>query len=127
MNEDRHDDDRLDLSALAAGIDTVGPDARIAAIVRDAMAARAARAARTPRDGLVGALVRWSRPISLAAAIILALAIPTLALVRRTPPPPVPLPPTDALGIPRPLAVILHSNRDPSLAELHDAVLGSAP
>jgi len=125
MTDESLNDDRLDLDALRPSSDPARLEARISAITRDAMAARARRA---PRIGVARALATSARPALLAAAIVLAVAIPTLALTyRMQAPTPAPLPATDALGIPRLLALILHSTRDPSLSELHDAVLGSAP
>jgi hypothetical protein len=124
MTDESRNDDRLDLNALRPSADAARVETRFNAITRDAMAARARRA---PHIGVARALATSARPALLAAAIVLAVAIPTLALTYRMAPTPAPLPPTDALGIPRPLALILHSTHEPSLSELHDAVLGSAP
>ena len=127
MNDESQNDEPLNLEALRPGIDAARFDAIVGTIVQDAMAARSNRAP----HGIARELLAWARPALLAAAIVLAIALPAVALTssyrRASVARATPLPATDALGIPRQLAVILHSSRDPSLAELHDAVLPDVP
>ncbi len=127
MNDDTLSDDPLDLSALRPDTDSARFDAMVGRIARDAMAARGIGTRRAPRAGVARELAARSRTALLAAAIVLAAAIPTFAITYSSRPVPPRLPATDALGIPRQLALILHSTRDPSLAELHAAVMGDAP
>ena len=123
MNDDLGQEPPVDLRPLDPMRDSARLDALVGAISAHAMAAR--RTA-TERSGVLGELAGWSRPALAAAALVLAVALPTLWRSRAHTP--VASPATDTMGIPRELALILHSSRAPTVAELHDAVLGaSAP
>ena len=120
MPNDSPRDDRIDLSALDLFGDGSSLDARAALIARDAMDARqrllASQAAE--RTTIVGALMNYSLQTVVAAGVVLALA---LSAVARAPMPAASVhqvSAADAMGIPRPLADILHSARTPSLADL---------
>ena len=124
MNDDVGHEPPVDLRALDPARDSAHLVALVGAITADAMAARRAAA---ERAGVLAELAGWSRPALAAAALVLAVSLPTLWRARAHPAP-APLPSTDTMGIPRELALILHSPRTPTIAELHEAVLGaSAP
>jgi len=124
MNDDLDHEPPVDLRSLDPTRDPARLGALLGAITADAMAARRARA---ERGGVLVELAGWSRPALAAAALVLAVALPTLWRARARAVP-APLPATDTMGIPRQLALILHTSRAPTVAELHDAVLGeSAP
>jgi hypothetical protein len=123
MNDGSLHDDPIDFSPLDPARDAARFRAVTGAIAQDAMSARARRRA-APAD-LVVALSGWARPALLAAAIVLAVAIPTLVRVGR----PASASPsaasaTDVMGIPRQLMDLLRSPRTPSLMQI-DAALAS--
>jgi hypothetical protein len=124
MNDDARHELPVDLRALDPARDLARFDALVGAITVDAMAARGAAA---EQAGVFAALAGWSRPALGAASLVLAVSLPTLwrASAHTAP---ATLPRTDTMGIPRELALILHSSRPPTIAELHEAVFGtSAP
>jgi anti-sigma factor RsiW len=122
-------DDAIDLSPLDPSRDAAHFDAVTRSIAHDAMAARARRQMPNERTeaGIIRALVAWSVPALVAAAVILAVALPTVrgawhgeAAVGRN------VSAADAMGIPRGLSELLHSDTTPSLNELHEALVGDA-
>ena len=129
MTENPMRDDAIDLSPLDPARDAARFDAVTRSVARDAMAARARRHMPNERAGagVVRALVAWSVPALVAAAVILAVALPTVrgawrgeAAVGRN------VSAADAMGIPRGLSELLHSDTTPSLNELHEALVGDA-
>lgn len=113
-------DERIDFSSIDPTQDREFADIA-GAIARDAMAARVAAAA--PRSDLVASLLSWMRPALVAAAIVLAIAIPALERIGRpTSVPPRPVSATEIMGIPRALTDLLHSSSAPTITELHDAL-----
>lgn len=121
MTDDSMDDRPIDFSSLDPTRDATRFGAMTGAITRDAMAARARRAASPP--GVLAELVAWSRPALLAAAIVLAVAIPTVAYSPRGAASPAPVASaTDVMGIPRRLTDLLRSSQTPSLEQLHEAL-----
>jgi hypothetical protein len=124
MNDESMHDDPIDLSPLDPASDAARFRAVTGAIARDAMSARARRRAAPP--DLVAELASWARPALLAAAIVLAVAIPTLARIGRPGAPTSTVASaTDVLGIPRELMDLLRSPRTPSLMQI-DAALARA-
>lgn len=119
MNDDSMNDDSLDLSSLDATRDNARFDAITASIARDAMIARRARRA-APPDLLAG-LVAWSRPALAAAAIVLGVALPTLAYSRHAAATRA-ASADEVIGIPRELTELLRSSQTPSLVQIHDAL-----
>jgi len=127
MTENPMRDDAIDLSPLDPARDAAHFDAVTRSIVHDAMAARARRHIPNERAeaGIVRALVAWSVPALVAAAVILAVALPTVRgawrsdAVRS-------VSAAEAMGIPRGLSELLHSDTTPSLNELHEALVGDA-
>jgi len=129
MTENPMRDDAIDLSPLDPTRDAAHFDAVTRSIAHDAMAARARRQMPNERTeaGIIRALVAWSVPALVAAAVILAVALPTVrgawhgeAAVGRN------VSAADAMGIPRGLSELLHSDTTPSLNELHEALVGDA-
>jgi hypothetical protein len=115
------DDGPIDLSALDPTRNTARFNAVAARISREAMNARARRLA-SPPSVLVD-LVAWARPALVAAAIVLAVAIPTLARGRATEHR-TPATAADVMGIPPELMNLVQSPRTPSLFQI-DAALAS--
>ena len=129
MTENPMRDDAIDLSPLDPARDAARFDAITRSVARDAMAARTRRPMHDERAGagIVHALVAWSVPALVAAAVVLAIAVPTVrgawrgeAAVGRN------VSAADAMGIPRALSELLHSDTTPSLNELHEALVGDA-
>ena len=123
MNDDSLHGDPIDFSLLDPVRDAARFRAITGAIAHDAMKARARRRAAAP--DIVAELTAWARPALVAAAIVLAVAIPTLARIGR----PAAASPsvasaTDVMGIPRQLMDLLRSPRTPSLMQI-DAALAS--
>jgi hypothetical protein len=121
MNDDSMHGDPIDLSPLDPTRDAARFRAITDAITRDAMSARA-RLRASPPD-LFAELTGWARPALLAAAIVLAVAIPTLARSHpagwsRTSVASA----TDVMGIPRELIDLLRSPRTPSLMQIDEAL-----
>jgi hypothetical protein len=128
MNDDSIDNanlgDPIDLSPLDP-TRSARFDAIASAITRDATAARARR--RSVPPDLVAELAGWTRPALVAAAVVLAIAIPTLARSHRRPQGWVAqfssvASATDVMGIPQPLVELIRSAEIPSLAQIHDAL-----
>lgn len=126
MNDDSNDKagDPIDLSPLDP-TRTARFDEIASAITRDATAARARRRS-TPPD-LVAELAGWTRPALVAAAVVLAVAIPMLARSHQRPQGWVAqfsavASATDVMGIPQPLIELIRSPETPSLAQIHDAL-----
>jgi len=120
MPNERQNDDLIDLSALDPFASGTGIDERASAIARDAMDARRTSIART--------LIGWSIPTLLAAGLVFALALSTVARVRTSSATVRSVSAADAMGIPRPLTDLLHSPTPPSLVDLGFALNGtSAP
>ena len=121
MNDDPMTDHPIDFTSLDPTRDSARLDAVARAIGRDAMIARANRFSR--QGDLLSELGVWTRPALAAAAIVLAVAISTLAIGRA----PVVsgravASATDILGIPRELMDLVHSTRTPSLAQIDEAL-----
>jgi hypothetical protein len=121
MNDDARHDDPIDFSALDPARDAARFRAITGAIAQDVMSARARRRATAP--DLVAELAGWTRPALLAAAIVLAVAIPTVARIGR-PSASGSASATDVMGIPHELMDLLRSPRTPSLTQI-DAALAS--
>ena len=128
MTENPMRDDAIDLSPLDPARDAARFDALTKSGARDAMAARARRQMPNERTGagLVHALVAWSMPALIAAAVILAIALPTVRVAWRSETVVRNVSAADAMGIPRGLSELLHSDTTPSLNELHEALVGDA-
>ena len=123
MNDDSLHDNPIDWSPLDPARDAARFTAITGAIARDAMSARARRRRAAP--DLVAELAGWARPALIAAAIVLAVAIPTLARIGRTGSPASSVASaTDVMGIPHELMDLLRSPRTPSLMQI-DAALAS--
>lgn len=124
MNDDSMNNQPIDLSSLDPMRDAARFDAVANAIAHDAMAARAGRPAQAA--DLLSELAGWARPALAAAAIVLAVAVSTLAVTRvRSPAARSVASATDVLGIPRELMDLVHSQRTPSLMQI-DQALASA-
>jgi len=112
-------DQRLDLSSLDPTRNSARFHALTAAIIRDAVAARA----RDERTNLSASITSWMRPTLLAAAIVLAIAIPALATMNSSVAlPATPVTATEIMGIPRELTRLLQSPDTPTLTQLHNAL-----
>jgi hypothetical protein len=94
----------------------------VAAIVRDAMAARGA--ALVEREGLLETLAGWGRPALLAAAASFLIALPTLLSLRPHPPAPAQtaVPAWETLGVPQPLGALLTAEEPPTVSQLSAAL-----
>src|SRR5437762_1573973 len=82
---------RVDLSAIDPRVEPAAFDAIVRSITADALAARAGtRASPTAMLGRrsLALLVPWTRPALAAAAVIAAIALPTLTLLHRPMPAP---------------------------------------
>jgi hypothetical protein len=105
-------DDPIDLSPL----DPRSDPARFDRMVRGITEAAMAPSARPPGAGLLGDLLRWSRPALAAAALVALVAGAALFSPRPPAVPPDAL--LEAVGIPAPLGEWARANRYPSAAEL---------
>ena len=112
-------DERIDFSSIDPTRDRHFADIA-GTIARDALAARATATAQ--RSDFAASLLSWMRPALLAAAIVLAVAIPALGRIGATRVPPRPVSATEIMGIPRALTDLLHSSTAPTITELHDAL-----
>lgn len=118
------DDESMDFSALDPTRDARFP-ALSSAIARDAMAARAGRDAMRRNADTLGDVGALMRPALLAAAIVLAVALPALAwqrsanrtLARGATA-------TEVMGIPREVTDLLRTPQTTTLADLHAALAG---
>jgi len=124
MNDDSKQGDPIDLSPLDPTRSSRF-DAIASGITRDAMAARARRGAAPP--DLLAALAAWTRPALVAAAVVLAVAIPVLARSRQRPRGWVAqmsgvASAMDVMGIPQPLVELMHSAETPSLTQINEAL-----
>jgi hypothetical protein len=128
MNDDSNDNEKqgdpIDLSPLDP-TRSARFDAIASGITRDAMAARANRGTAPP--DLLAELARWARPALAAAAVVLAVAISTLARLHRRPQGWVAkLSPAasamDVMGIPKPLVELMRSPETPSLTQINEAL-----
>src|SRR5690349_6489622 len=130
MPNDSRDEDFIDLSALDPFASGTGLDERASAIARDAMdVRRRALAGRfVERTSIASTLIGWSIPTLLAAALVFAVAVSTVARVRTSSAAVRPVSAADVMGIPRPLTDLLRSPATPSLVDLGVALNGtSAP
>lgn len=124
MTDHSSPDDPLDLSALDPFHDGASVDARARTIAAEAMDARArlTTSAVTEGPSIVRALMFYSAPTMIAAALILAAALSTLARTAPRPSTIRQVSAADAMGIPRRLSDILHSSGTPSLIDLEVAL-----
>ncbi|HKW09283.1 MAG TPA: hypothetical protein VJO33_02825 [Gemmatimonadaceae bacterium] len=123
-------EDLIDLSALDPFASGTGIDARASAIARDAMDARRRALARrfVERTSIASTLIDWSIPTLLAAGLVFAVALSTVARVRTSSAAVRSVSAADAMGIPRRLTDLLRSPTTPSLVDLGVALDGtSAP
>src|SRR5215475_2469938 len=120
MNDDSNDNEKqgdpIDLSPLDP-TRSARFDAIASAITQSAMAARARRGAAPP--DLLSELAAWTRPALVAAAVVLAVAIPVLARSHQRPRGWVAqmsgvASPMDVMGIPQPLVELMRSPATPS-------------
>jgi hypothetical protein len=109
-------DDPIDLSSLDPRTDR-DHDLRVSRIVADGLAARRVRAAAP--ESVLGQLERWWRPALVAAALILAVSIPTairsgrdLAGVSAVAFPP------DRWGLPATVARLVQSDQAPTVIDI---------
>jgi|SRR5215831_2526542 len=124
MNDDSKQGDPIDLSPLDPTRSSRF-DAIASGITRDAMAARARRGAAPP--DLLAALAAWTRPALVAAAVVLAVAIPMLARSHQRPQGWVAQMSSaasamDVMGIPQPLVELMRSPETPSLTQINEAL-----
>jgi len=124
MNDDSKQGDPIDLSPLDP-TRSARFDAIASAIAQDAMTARTSRRAAAP--DLLAELAAWTRPALAAAAVVLAVAIPTLARLHQRPQGWVAqissvASAMDVMGIPEPLVELMRSPETPSLVQINDAL-----
>ena len=124
MPNERHNDDLIDLSALDPFASGAGIDERASAIARDAMDARrrALAGGFVERTSIASTLIDWSIPTLLAAGLVFAVALSTVARARTSSAAVRPVSAADVMGIPRPLTDLLRSPTTPSLVELRVAL-----
>jgi hypothetical protein len=113
-------DSPLDLSPLDPARDRSAFDARVAAIVREAVHVAPGRDS-TP----LAMLAAWTRPALAAAAALVALALPSL--IRQRPQPARAISTAEILGVPRPLIESATSSTPPGVVDLVDALNADAP
>jgi len=115
------DDRPIDLTALDPTRDP-SFDTRSRRIAADAMAARRA-APRPLRLDVFGELAGWSRPLLAAAAVILAVTVPTLSYMSGAKAPRARGATTsELLGIPAKLVDLASSGQAPTVTQLADAL-----
>lgn len=111
----------VDLSRLDPLADARRFDVMAQRIVRDGMAARSAAPStyRQPRSA-VADIGRWSLPILAAAALVVAAAIPTLAVSARrlSSANDIPVAQSDRLGFPAPVIALTQAGRQPTPADV---------
>lgn len=126
MTDNSMNDDPIDFTALDPTRNATRFNAVTGSIARDAMRARAVRAG-APLD-VLSELSRWTTPALLAAALVIAVAISTLARVRLgSPRQTMAVSATDIMGIPPQLMDLVHSPRTPSLTQIDQALASVAP
>lgn len=123
MSNERHDE-IVDLSALDPFADGDSIDARASRIARDAMDARrhVLASRRSEQPSIVSTLLGWSIPTMLAAGLVLAVALSTVARTRSSRATVRQVSAADVMGIPPRLTDLLRSTSTPSLADLGAAL-----
>ena len=113
---DDRDDDRVDLSPLAAGDDPARLDACIGSIVRDGLAAR--------RREVSSVLEQWLRPALAAAALTAVTLLPMIqrGAAQRTPQRPTST--AEILGVPPALIELVSTTSQPSVDAVVQALNG---
>jgi hypothetical protein len=120
MPNERQNDDLIDLSALDPFASGAGIHERASAIARDAMDARRRPLAGrfVERTSIASALIDWSIPTLIAAGLVFAVALSTVARARTSSAAVRPVSAADVMGIPRRLTDLLRSPTTPSLVDL---------
>jgi hypothetical protein len=109
----------IDLTPLDPLVDVRRFDALASRIVRDGMHARRGTTIALRSPSVMADVARWSMPVLAAAALVVAAAIPTLAVfARRLSSADAPSGQIDRLGFPAPILALTRSGSDPTPAEV---------
>ena len=110
----------IDLTPLDPLVDARRFDALASNIVRDGMHARRRTTIALRSPSVMADVARWSMPVLAAAALVVAAAIPTLAVSARSlsSANTEPTAANDRLGFPAPILALTRSGSDPTPAEV---------